>query len=119
MRLLVCGGRGYSDKEKVADVLYPIVRDFIDKHEQPFECLIEGGAEGADKLASDWAKSWKLPVKTFKADWDTHGKSAGILRNIQMLAEGKPHLVVAFPGGVGTAHMIKIAKKAGVMVVEV
>lgn len=40
-------------------------------------------------------------------------------RNKQMLNEGKPDLVVAFPGGSGTAHMVKIAKAVGIMVIEI
>jgi predicted Rossmann-fold nucleotide-binding protein len=33
-----------------------------------------------------------------------------------MLSEGKPDLVIAFPGGRGTADMIRQAKEAGVPV---
>jgi hypothetical protein len=36
-----------------------------------------------------------------------------------MLMEGKPDLVVAFPGGRGTANMIEQARKAGVEVLEI
>jgi hypothetical protein len=36
-----------------------------------------------------------------------------------MLYEGKPDLVVAFPGGKGTAMMVDIATKAGVKVIKV
>lgn len=36
-----------------------------------------------------------------------------------MLSEGKPSLVVAFPGGEGTADMVRKARAAGVEVVEV
>ena len=36
-----------------------------------------------------------------------------------MLDEGKPDLVVAFPGGRGTAHMTRIARGAGIEVIEV
>jgi hypothetical protein len=36
-----------------------------------------------------------------------------------MLEEGKPDLVVAFPGGTGTANMVKQARAAGVEVLEV
>jgi hypothetical protein len=44
---------------------------------------------------------------------------AGPLRNYQMLEEGKPDLVVAFPGGGGTKDMVRRAVKAGVSVHEV
>jgi len=52
----------------------------------------------------------------FPADWSRHGKSAGPIRNRQMLIEGRPDIVVAFPGGKGTANMIKQAVEAGVKV---
>jgi hypothetical protein len=35
-----------------------------------------------------------------------------------MLREGRPDLVAAFPGGRGTAHMVRIAREAGVEVVH-
>ena len=46
-------------------------------------------------------------------------RGAGPERNARMLAEGRPDLVVAFPGGTGTADMVRRAKAAGVRVVEV
>jgi hypothetical protein len=36
-----------------------------------------------------------------------------------MLEEGKPDLVVAFPGGRGTANMVKQVRGTGVNVLEV
>ena len=115
MRILVCGGRDYQDKDRVADILYPICKLIL---ESEAVTIIEGGARGADRLARDWAKSWGLPVVTFEPDWGKHGKSAGFIRNQQMLDEGKPDLVIAFLGGKGTAHMVASAKKAGVKVIE-
>ena len=66
-----------------------------------------------------WAKDNNMKLKVYPADWELHGKSAGPIRNQQMLIEGKPDLVLAFPGGKGTAHMVSIAKKKGVKVIEV
>jgi UDP-N-acetylmuramoylalanine-D-glutamate ligase len=57
-------------------------------------------------------------MSIYPAKWDLHGKSAGPIRNQQMLDTGVD-LVIAFPGGKGTAHMVSIAKKAGVKVVEI
>jgi hypothetical protein len=53
------------------------------------------------------------------AEWETLGRKAGPIRNERMLTEGKPDLVVAFPGGRGTAHMTRLAREAGVEVVEI
>jgi len=40
--------------------------------------------------------------------------AAGPIRNQWMLKYGKPDLVLALPGGAGTASMIDLASKAGV-----
>jgi hypothetical protein len=59
-----------------------------------------------------------VEVLEFSADWKTHGKSAGPMRNRQMLNDGQPTAVVAFPGGRGTADMIHAAKAVGLPVWE-
>jgi hypothetical protein len=78
--------------------------------------LIEGGATGADSLAHAWAVTNEIPIETYAANWRTHGRSAGPLRNARMLRVGKPDLVVAFQGGSGTANMIQLAETAGIEV---
>ncbi len=113
MRVLVCGGRDYADLEAVKETLYEL-------HDRtPIAALVQGGAPGADALARLWAWANQVPLHTFAADWKAHGKAAGPIRNQQMLDEGKPDLVVAFPGGKGTADMVRRAKAAGVRVLEV
>jgi len=57
-------------------------------------------------------------VTTFDADWKL-GKKAGPLRNQRMIDEGRPDLVVAFPGGKGTADMVRRAEAAGVKVLKI
>lgn len=106
MRVLVCGGRDY----KHSAFVYTVLNSLEITH------LIEGGARGADDIAHGWAHDTDTPHTTVRADWKTHGKKAGILRNIRMLEEYRPDLVIAFPGGRGTAHMVEIARKAGVEV---
>jgi hypothetical protein len=80
--------------------------------------IIEGEARGADILAREWAKARNIPHIPCKADWDRLGKAAGLIRNRQMLDDHRPHFVLAFPGGTGTAHMCKIARAAKVPVRE-
>jgi hypothetical protein len=70
-------------------------------------------------LAGKWAAYNGIPIAEFPAQWDLHGKRAGYLRNKQMLEEGQPDLVVAFPGGRGTADMVRQSREAGVPVIEV
>ena len=113
MRVLVCGGRDYSDAQREWAVLDKL------HAESGIDVIIEGGANGADKHARTWALLNRLALETFEADWENQGSFAGPMRNTRMLAEGKPDLVVAFPGRRGTADMVRKARKAGVQVVEI
>jgi len=58
-------------------------------------------------------------IQEFKAQWDKYGKAAGYRRNARMLEHPAPDLVVAFPGGPGTANMVMLAKRAGIPVREI
>lgn len=85
----------------------------------PITSMIAGGARGADTMARHLAHAWNVRFRAFAADWKTHGRAAGPIRNQRMLDEGKPDLVVAFPGGRGTADMVRRARAAGVPVMEI
>jgi SLOG family YspA-like protein len=109
VRVLVCGGRRYNDRSYVFAILDEL---------EPVE-VIHGAAAGADALAEAWAKSRQIPYRGFPAEWDKSGKSAGHKRNYRMLTDTWPDLVVAFPGGAGTADMIRTAQSLGVPVLQV
>ena len=112
MRILVCGGRDFSDEKALRYAMNSVAAGAEDV------VIIHGGARGADSLAGAIAEKVGVPVEVFPADWEKYGKRAGFLRNTQMLVEGKPDVVIAAPGGKGTAMMVDIARKAGVRVVE-
>ena len=59
------------------------------------------------------------PARTLWAPAGRIGKKAGPLRNQRMLDEGKPDLVVAFPGGGGTKDTVRRAVQAGVIIHDV
>ena len=120
MRILVCGGRDYPyDDGGYLRWKLDIIAQNICSQGSANLFFIAGGARGVDHLAMCWAIDRGYNHKVYPADWKKHGKSAGYIRNKQMLVEGKPDLVVAFPGGKGTAMMIDLARKAGVEVIEV
>lgn len=106
MRVLVCGGRDFDDRVAVFCALNKL---------QP-SVVIQGGARGADRLAVEWAYLRGARCETFNANWVKNGKFAGPIRNQQMLDEGRPDLVLAFPGGRGTADMVRRARKAGIAI---
>lgn len=112
-RVLVCGGRDYRDTARVFAVLGKLHR------EAGIDILIQGAARGTDSLASHWADTFGVPQEAYPADWEAHGTFAGPMRNKVMLEEGKPDLVIAFPGGAGTRDMVRKARKAGIDVVEI
>lgn len=112
MRVLVCGGRDFNE--------YESLEYFLDafRAENDVSVVIHGAARGADSMAGEWAKSRGIPVIVFPADWNRHGRAAGPIRNKKMLDEGKPNLVISFPGGRGTANMMEQARAAGVPVMS-
>lgn len=112
----MCGGRDFDDytflQDSILDVLFArgikTGRDVL---------VIHGAAKGADSLADRFADRFEMDKLVFPAKWETYGKSAGYIRNKQMLDEGKPDLVIAFNGGKGTRMMCDLAQKSGVEVV--
>lgn len=125
-KVLICGGRDYKEKYYFWEFLDAEFRKRgwvhpPDKYGNWLPCvkIIHGGAKGADTLADDYAVTNWCPVKEYPADWTKHGKLAGSIRNNEMLVKEQPDLVIAFPGGKGTANMIDQAKRRGVEVIEI
>lgn len=132
MRLLVCGGRTFgvapsdatperiAEAERERDILRRALDAFHAKHN--VTRLIHGKAHGADTLAAHWAATQKhagggrIYEDGYAAAWRRLGRAAGMIRNAQMLREGDPDAVLAFPGGRGTEGMMRLALKAGVPV---
>lgn len=112
MRVLVCGGRDYNDRRAAFAALDRV------HAQRGVSCIIEGGARGADRLGADWAADHDVEHIRCPADWTRDGKAAGYRRNERMLRTQRPDLVIAFPGGKGTAHLIALARAAGVTVWE-
>ena len=127
MLILVCGGRLYgwnaTNESGFRTKNFEEVKLFNDTLDSYYQKgtvrLVSGGAKGADRLAEEWAKYRQVPIYIFHAPWIRHDKAAGPVRNQMMLDEATPDLVLAFPGGDGTADMIKRATKAGIEVKEI
>lgn len=112
MRVIVCGTRRWHDRYLISDRLYELAMA------NPGEItIIHGAARGADRIAGEEAQKAGLLVEPHPADWDRHGKAAGLIRNREM-AELGADLCLAFWDGrsTGTKHMIDEARKAGIPV---
>lgn len=114
MKILVCGSRDYS--ANLNNRVVQVLNNHLYRYVQLI--IIQGGATGVDDIARMWAENHHVPCFTYPAEWSL-GPSAGPKRNKYMLNSSKPDLVLAFPGGKGTANMVSLAKKGGYRVEEV
>lgn len=114
LRILVCGGRDFTDY----DGLKRVLNDFFPR----MAVLIHGDCRGADKTAGQWAQWAGVPIAAYPVNHAVDGPwpGAGPRRNRRMLAHSKAEMVIAFPSnGPGTARMVEIADAASVPVVKV
>lgn len=106
MRVGVTGGRSYDNGYEIESQLMCVPSDAV---------LVHGAAPGADiTCARTWVE-WGGAMEAHPADWKKHGKAAGPIRNQEMVDSGLD-LLIAFPGGRGTADMVRRAEEAGVPV---
>ncbi len=110
MKVLVTGGRDFRNRACVAREM-----DALFKEHGHSLMIIEGGARGLDSLVADWCDGNGLPHAQVKALWTVQQLRAGPIRNAAMLLL-EPELVVAFPGGDGTANMVELARQCGIRV---
>jgi hypothetical protein len=98
MKVAVIGSRSFND--------YELLRQTLSKLE--ITLVVSGGAKGADSLGEEYANANKIPTKIFLPDWDKYGKSAGMLRNSDIINEAE--IVVAFWDGESKGCKDAIAK---------
>lgn len=126
MLVLVTGGRTYKDDVPLYEALWRTLQGVPDGDTLT---LVHGHAKGADSIARDWARASRReqgkPVREqgFRAEWWTLGAQAGPIRNARMVAwcsekqaQGERVLVIACPGGRGTADCVAKAMGAGLRV---
>ena len=115
MKLSVGGGRDRRlDSGDEARLLALIIELNPDE-------IVEGNARGIDRDAGVLAAEVRIPCRAFNADWRTHGKKAGAIRNREMaeyVARTGGGACVAFPGGKGTANMVTTARALGLTVYD-
>ena len=108
MRVILAGSRSFRDPKVMADAVSASGFDVTS--------VLSGTARGADRLGENWAFVNNVPMARYPADWNRHGKSAGVLRNKEM-AENADALIALWDGeSRGTAHMIKHALARGLAV---
>ena len=126
VEVIIAGSRDFNDYDylekschKIFYVLakeYNILTNNIKKDISNMK-IVSGTARGADSLGEQFAKKYNIKTKRFPADWNTHGKSAGYIRNKRMaeyaVTDESTGILIAFWDGKskGTQHMINLARK--------
>ena len=112
MKVIIAGGRDFTNYKLLYLKCYNIIGD---RDPETVE-IVSGGAKGADSVGESFAVIRGYKIKRFPADWDTHGKFAGIKRNREM-AEYADALIAFWDGSSrGTKNMIEEAKKRGLKI---
>lgn len=107
---VITGGRDYEPTDnELAELLRLLVEDGTKR-------VITGGARGVDTRVHAFLQSRDLELWVIRAAWETHGKAAGPIRNIEMLSQPGVRRLYAFKGGKGTWHCIRAAKQRGITV---
>jgi hypothetical protein len=111
MKLAIVGSRTFDNKLLEIEYIHLLKTAYETLFGEKIE-VISGGAKGADSLAEKAALVSEIPVKVYKPDWNKYGKSAGYIRNQQII--DVCDMVLAFWDGKskGTKDTIQKAKKA-------
>lgn len=110
IKLIVAGGRNFNDPQRMHRALCELIHQGKIPAQPELVC---GMARGADLLGRYLWTHYGLPVHEFPADWRTHGKKAGHMRNKQMAEFGD--VLLAFWDGesAGTRNMISTMESIG------
>lgn len=108
MKTIIAGSRSYHNRAFLDDAITKAKLDITE--------VVCGCASGVDSMGRDWAKEQGIPVTEFPADWDTHGKAAGPLRNEQM-AQYADALILVWDGkSPGSRSMLGLARRYGLTI---
>lgn len=110
MKVIIAGSRTITDGRKI----------FLAIKDSDFTIteVVCGGARGVDELGKQWAIHNNIPVKIFPADWTTHGRAAGPIRNAVM-AKYADALILVWDGkSRGSKNMKSQAKKNNLLIYE-
>jgi len=110
VKLLVCGGRDYSDYNA-----FLLVMDQL-----PFRpsIIIEGGATGADRMGRRWGIQNGVHYATVPALWDVFNNAAGPIRNSAMLILNPDYCLAALVQPIWSASVNNTISPFGSLTVD-
>ena len=103
IKLAIIGGRDFNN--------YELLENTLESYKAKISLIVSGAARGADSLGERWAIDNNIKTLIFPADWETHGKRAGFIRNEDIIKNCDA--VIAFWDGnsKGTSHSLSLANK--------
>ena len=108
MKTIIAGSRTIVDYQALLDAVVDSNFDITE--------VVSGGARGVDKMGEVFAQNNNINLRVFPADWEKHGRKAGILRNIEM-GDYADALIALWDGkSRGTKQMIEYATLKGLRV---
>jgi hypothetical protein len=113
-RVLVTGSRDWDNELAVMMALSNIA---IPPHEWT---LVSGACPtGADAIAEGFAEGLGMQIERHPADWNSHGKRAGFIRNAEMVSLGADYVLAFIKNdSKGASMTAKLAEEAGLDVVR-
>jgi hypothetical protein len=99
-----------------------LIEELLLQFKQPtahFEVVSGNCPTGIDACGEKFAELYELPLKKFPADWVTHGKAAGPIRNKLMAAYADCLLLIWNGETAGSQSMLDQMHRAGKPVFEV
>lgn len=103
MKTIIAGSRTITN--------YDLVEKAIQKSNIDITEIVSGTASGVDSLGEQYAKKYNIPIKQFPADWNTYGKRAGYLRNVEMAEYADACIIIWDGSSKGSKMMIDIARQ--------
>ncbi len=105
--LAIIGSRNFENYILAKNILLEI----INENDLIVNKIISGGAKGVDKIAEKFAEEFNIDIEVIKPDWKKYGRSAGLIRNSDIIKNSD--FIIAFWNGKskGTLDSINKAKK--------
>lgn len=107
MRVLITGSRSWTDYNTILEALSELVGTHI---------LVSGNCpQGADLMCEKAAQELGWAIELHPADWNSHGKKAGFVRNKEMV-DSQPDICLGFihNKSKGGSMTVRLSKSASV-----
>lgn len=116
MKVIIAGSRSFEYTH--GNKLVSLVADAVLASKFKITEIVSGHAQGIDQAGEFYAQTYKIPCKIFYPEWNKHGRSAGVIRNLEMTKYADALIVIWDGKSHGTKNMIDTANRLGLPVYE-